>query len=358
VKWLAPTTDGSEGIMKIRPLILGTLALTASILTITTAQQANPPSRLETIKKRGKLICGVNATVPGFGFLDSNGKYSGFDVDFCKGVAAAVFNDPSKVDYVTLTAAARFTAIQSGEVDVVFRNSTLTSSRDGEVGVDFGPVNFYDGQAVMVKTKSDAKSITDLDGATICTNQGTTTEQNINDFFRQRKKQVKVVTYQDFDKVMAAFDQDRCDGVTTDSSGLASRKATAANPEAYRILGEIISKEPLAPFVAQNDSKWRDVVTWTVYAVIYAEELNINSRNIDGLKGSADPVIRRFLGLEGNSGKGFGLENDFAGSIIKAVGNYKEIFDRNLGPKTKLNLPRRLNSSYLQGGLLYAPPIR
>jgi general L-amino acid transport system substrate-binding protein len=347
--------------MKIKLVILSTLALTtlaASITTITIAQQAAPASRLEAIKKRGKLICGVNATVPGFGFLDSNGKYSGFDVDFCKGVAAAVFGDASKVDYVSLTAAARFTAIQSGEVDVVFRNSTMTSSRDGEVGVDFGPVNFYDGQGVMVKAKSDAKRIVDLEGGTVCTNQGTTTEQNINDFFRQRKKQIKVVTYQDFDKVMAAFDQDRCDAVTTDSSALASRKATSAVPEAYRILGEIISKEPLAPFVAQNDSKWRDVVSWTVYVTIYAEELEINSRNIDGLKGSADPVIRRFLGLEGNSGKGLGLENDFAVNIIKALGNYKEIFDRNLGPKTKLNIPRRLNAGYLQGGLLYAPPIR
>ena len=347
--------------MNIKPSVLITLAmgtLAASIATISIAQQAAPASRLDTVKKRGKIICGVNATVPGFGFLDSNGKYSGFDVDFCKGMAAAVFNDPNKVDYVSLTAAARFTAIQSGEVDVVFRNTTLTSSRDGEVGVDFGPVNFYDGQGVMVKAKSDTKRITDLEGATICTNQGTTTEQNINDFFRQRKKQIKVVTYQDFDKVMAAFDQDRCDAVTTDSSGLASRKATSANPESYRILGEIISKEPLAPFVAQNDSKWRDVMTWTVYATIYAEELDINSRNIDSLKGSADPVIRRFLGVEGNSGKGLGLENDFAVNVIKAIGNYKEIFDRNLGPKTKLNIPRRLNSSYLQGGLLYAPPIR
>ncbi len=347
--------------MKIKPFILGTLivgTLTASIATITIAQQAAPASRLEAIKKRGKLICGVNGVVPGFGFLDSNGKYSGFDIDFCKGVAAAIFGDASKVDYVSLNAAARFTAIQSGEVDVVFRNSTMTSSRDGEVGVDFGPVNFYDGQGVMVKAKSDVKRIVDLDGGTICTNQGTTTEQNINDFFRQRKKQIKVVTYQDFDKVMAAFDQDRCDAVTTDSSALASRKATSAVPEAYRILGEIISKEPLAPFVAQNDSKWRDVVSWTVYVTIYAEELEITSRNIDSLKTSADPVIRRFLGLEGNSGKGLGLENDFAVNIIKAVGNYKEIYDRNLGPKTKLNIPRRLNAGYLQGGLLYAPPIR
>ncbi len=349
--------------MTLKPFIIGALALGALVISLDIAslgiaQQAAPASRLDAIKKRGKLICGVNALLPGFGFLDSNGKYSGFDIDFCRGVSAAVFGDASKVDFVSLNAAARFTAIQSGEVDVVFRNSTMTSSRDGEVGVDFGPVNFYDGQGVMVKTASAVKGIGELGGATICTNQGTTTEQNINDYFRQRKKTIKVVTYQDFDKVMSAFDQDRCDAVTTDSSGLASRRATAANPETYRILGETISKEPLAPFVAQNDSRWRDIVTWTVYAIIYAEELNINSRNLETVKTSPDPVIRRFLGLEGNSGKGFGLDNDFAVNVIKAVGNYKEIFDRNLGAKTKLNLPRRLNSGYLQGGLLYAPPIR
>ncbi len=347
--------------MKLKPFWLSALALSAlsaSVATFSFAQPAVPATRLETVKKRGKLICGVNALLPGFGFLDSSGKYSGFDIDFCKAVAAAVFGDASKVDFVSLTAAVRFTAIQSGEVDVVFRNSTMTSSRDGEVGVDFGPVNFYDGQGVMVGVKSAVKRINDLAGATICTNQGTTTEQNINDFFRQRKQQIKVVTYQDFDKVMAAFDQERCDAVTTDSSGLASRKALSANPDAYRILGEIISKEPLAPFVAQNDSRWRDVVSWVVYATIYAEELNIGSRNLESLKSSPDPVVRRFLGLEGNSGKGLGLNNDFAVSVIRAVGNYREIFDRNLGPKTKLNLPRRLNAGYLQGGLLYAPPIR
>ncbi len=332
-------------------------ALVAGAVSITTAQNATT-SRLDTVKKRGKLICGVNDKLPGFGFLDSNGKYSGFDVDFCKGVAAAVFGDSSKVDYVPLTAAARFTAIQSGEVDVVFRNTTMTSSRDGEVGVDFGPINFYDGQGVMVKSDSPAKRIIDLDGATICTNQGTTTEQNMNDYGRLKKKAFKVVTYADFDKVMAAFDQGRCDAVTTDSSGLASRRATAAKPEEYRILGEVISKEPLAPFVAQNDSKWLDIVSWTVYATIFAEEYEITSRNIDSLKSSADPLIKRFVGLEGNSGKGLGLNPDFAADVIKAVGNYGEIYNRNLGPKTKLNIPRRLNANYEVGGLLYSPPFR
>ncbi len=346
--------------MNLKTVTIGALAITAisaSIATISVAQtQSN--SRLDVVKKRGKLICGVNDKLAGFGFLDSNGKFSGFDVDFCRGVAAAVFGDSSKVDFVPLTAAARFTAIQSGEVDVVFRNTTYTSSRDGEVGVDFGPVVFYDGQGVMVKSDSPAKRITDLDGATICTNQGTTTEQNINDYGRLKKKQFKVVTFADFDKVMSAFDQGRCDAVTTDSSGLAARKATSAKPEAYRILGEVISKEPLAPFSAQNDSRWSDVVRWTVFATIYAEELGISSKNIESFKTSTDPVVRRFLGIEGNSGKGLGLNADFAYGVIKAVGNYKENYDRNLGPKTKLNIPRGLNSLYTNRGLLYAPPMR
>jgi general L-amino acid transport system substrate-binding protein len=348
--------------MKHKKLVIGALAIAGiatSIAHLGFGVAQGNTSRLDTVKKRGKLICGVNATVPGFGFVDTSGKYSGFDVDFCKGVAAAVLGDSSKVDYVSLTAAARFTAIQSGEVDVVFRNTTQTSSREGDVGVDFGPVNFYDGQGVMVKANGPAKRILDLAGATICTNQGTTTEQNINDYFRQRKQQVKVVPYADFNLVMAAFDQGRCDAVTTDMSGLASRKATSADPTDYRILGEVISKEPLAPFVAQNDSKWRDIVTWTVYATIYAEEIDINSRNIaDARKNTTDPVIRRFVGLEGTSGKGFGLSPDFAADVIQAVGNYKEIYDRNLGPKTKLNIPRRLNANYESGGLLYSPPFR
>ena len=344
--------------MKYRNAIIASLTIASVAAGVFAVTAQGNTSRLDTVKKRGKLICGVNATLSGFGFLDSSGKYSGFDVDFCRGVAAAVFGDASKVDFVSLTAAARFTAIQSGEVDVVFRNTTFTSSRDGDVGVDFGPINFYDGQGVMVKADGAAKRIADLAGATICTNQGTTTEQNINDYFRQRKLQVKVVTYQDFNLVMAAFNQGRCDAVTTDSSGLASQKATAADPTDYRILGEVISKEPLAPFVAQNDSKWRDVVSWTVYSTIYAEELNLTSRNIDAAKTSTDPVVRRFLGLEGTSGKGLGLSADFAVDIIKAVGSYKEIFDRNLGPKTKLNLPRRQNANYEQGGLLYSPPFR
>ncbi len=322
------------------------------------AQQAAAPSRLDAVKKRGKLICGVNDKLPGFGFLDSSGSYSGFDVDFCRGVAAAVLNDASKVDFVALNAAARFTAIQSGEVDVVFRNTTNTSSRDGEVGVDFGPVNFYDGQGVMVKADGPAKRIVDLDGGTICVNQGTTTEQNINDYFRLKRKQIKVVTYADFDKVMAAFDQGRCDGVTTDASGLASRRATAANPDSYRILSEIISKEPLAPFVGQNDSRWRDVISWVVYSTFAAEELKMTKGNIDSFKTSTDPNVRRILGLEGNSGKGLGLSADFAVDVIKAIGNYAEIYNRNLGPKTKLNIPRGKNRQWTDGGILYAPPFR
>jgi general L-amino acid transport system substrate-binding protein len=327
----------------------------AGTLATTHAQQK---SRLDTVKERGKLICGVNNTLPGFGFVDSNGNYSGMDVDFCKAVAAAVLGDAKKIEFVPLTAAARFTAVQSGQVDVVFRNTTYTSSRDGDVAMDFGPVYFYDGQGVMVKNDSPAKRIVELEGATICAIQGTTTEQNVTDFFKVKKKQFKLVTYSDLDKVLDAFTQGRCDAVTSDASQLAARKSTAAKGNEWRIMGELISKEPFAPFVAQNDSKWRDVVAWTVYATIYAEELKINSRNVDSQKTNPDPIVRRFIGLEGTTAKGFGLPADFVTDIIKAVGNYAEIYDRNLGPKTKLNIPRRLNGPFSAGGLLYSPPFR
>jgi general L-amino acid transport system substrate-binding protein len=305
-------------------------------------------------------VCGVNNTLPGFGFLESNGAYTGFDTDFCRAVAAAVFGDASKVDFVPLTAAARFTAVQSGEVDVVFRNTTETSSRDaaGGNGVDFVPVNFYDGQAVMVKTDSPARTIVGLEGATICAIQGTTTEQNITDYFRLKKKQFKLQTFADLEKVLAAFTQGRCDAITSDSSQLAAARASQPNPAGYRIIGELISKEPLAGFVPQNDSQWRDVVTWTLYATIYAEELKLTRANIDAAKSSADPVVRRFVGTEGTTGKQLGLNADFAVDVVKAVGNYGELYNKYFGPRTKLNIPRGLNRLYTQGGLMYAPPFR
>lgn len=335
------------------------VALVVMFLVIILGSSATA-GRLDQVKGRGKLVCGVNDKLPGFGFLESNGSYSGFDPDFCRGVAAAVFGDPKRVEFVPLTAAVRFMAIQSGEVDALFRNTTLTSTRDGELGVDFGPVVFYDGQGIMVRANSRVKGINDLDSATVCTNAGTTSEQNITDEMRKRRKKIKLLTYEDFDKVMAAFDRKRCDAATTDASGLASRRAASARPGDYKILPDLISKEPFAPVVIQNDSQWRDVVSWVVYTTIYAEELGITGRNLASFLSSGDPVVRRFLGIEGSTGKGFGLANDFTVNVIRAIGNYGEIFERNLGTKTKLGLPRGMNS--LQHGpgkgLIYSPPFR
>lgn len=341
--------------MKMKRLVLFLSVAVMAVGSIGMAQN----SRLDTVKKRGKLICGVNNTLPGFGFLESNGNYSGFDTDFCRAVAAAVFGDPNKVDFKPLTAAARFTAVQSGEVDVVFRNSTATLGREasGGNGVDFVPVNYYDGQGVMVKATSKAKKISDLEGATICAIQGTTTEQNISDYFRSKKKKFQLQTYADLEKVLAAFVGGRCDAITSDTSQLAAAKASQPNPKGFTVLAEVISKEPLAGFVAQNDSAWRDVVTWTVYALFQAEEFKMTSRNIDSFKTNTNPVIRRFIGLESGLGKQLGLSDSFAVDIVKGVGNYLEIFDRHLG-KNGLGLQRGKNKLFSAGGLFYSPPFR
>ncbi len=322
------------------------------------AQEAGK-SRLDVVLERGKLICGVNDKLPGFGYPDpKTGEIVGFDADFCRAVAAALFNDPSKVEFRPLTAKERFTAVQTGEVDVVFRNTTWTAGRDGAVGMDFGPTTFYDGQGIMVRKDSGIKSLEDLRGGTICTNQGTTTELNITDQMRKRNIDFTLLTFEDFDKVMAAFDQGRCDAVTTDKSGLVARKATHANPESLEILDITLSKEPLGPMMAQNDSKWRDVIVWVVFGTIQAEELGITSQNVDEFLKSDDPVIRRLLGVEGDLGQGLGVSNDFIYRVIKHVGNYGEIYDRNLGPNTPFNLPRGLNDLWTRGGLLYSPPFR
>ncbi|MER3557259.1 MAG: amino acid ABC transporter substrate-binding protein [Thermus sp.] len=332
----------------IAALLIGTLGL---------AQQ----SRLDVVKARGKLICGVNARVPGFGFLDEKtGKYTGFDVDFCKAVAAALFNDPDKVEYVFLDARVRFQAVQNGEVDVAFRNTTVTSSRDGAVGVDFLPVTFYDGQGVMIK-KGRARSLRELEGATFCTTQGTTNEKNISDYIRaQRWRNTKLLTFEDGQKVMNAFLEGRCDAFTADKSQLVGFKGTAPNPDQLEILRETISKEPLAGMVRENDSRWRDALTWIVYATIQAEEFGITSMNLDQFLKSDSPDIRRFLGLEGTLGRDLGLPQDFVQRILRAVGNYGEIYDRHFGPKSPFHIPRlgTLNALQRQGGLMYSPPFR
>ncbi|MEB3295477.1 MAG: amino acid ABC transporter substrate-binding protein [Synechococcales bacterium] len=314
--------------------------------------------RLATVIGRGQLICGVSGELPGFSFVDQNGEYSGLDVDICRAIAAALFNDAEAIEFRNLNAKERFTAVQTGEVDILSRNTTWIASRDTSVGMEFAPVVFYDSQAVMVRNNSGMKKLTDLKSKSICIQIGTTTEQNLTDQMRKRSIPFKPIVFEDINTVFESYLQGRCDGVTTDRSQLVSRRSKFPKSADHMILSEPLSKEPLAPAVADGDSGWQDVVKWVVYTLIEAEELGITSQNIDQQLQSQDPTIRRMLGVEGDVGKGLGLSNDFAVRIIKKVGNYGEIYDRNLGSKTPLNLPRGQNDLWTKGGLMYSPPFR
>jgi general L-amino acid transport system substrate-binding protein len=311
-----------------------------------------------TVKNRGKLICGVSGEIPGFSFVGTDGKYSGIDVDVCRAVAAALFDNPEAVEYRNLSAKERFTALQTGEVDILSRNTTWTLSRATSVGLDFAPVVLYDGQALLVRKNSAIKSLKDLNNKAICVQTGTTTEQNLADQMRKRGITYKPVVFEDVNVTFATYAQGRCDAVTADRSALVARRTKLPKPEDNVILNEVLSSEPLAPAVAKGDSKWADTVKWVVYSLIKAEELGITSQNLPQSVTTKDPDIKRFLGTEGNLGEGLGLTKDFAARIVKHVGNYGEIYDRNLGPKTNLNLPRGQNQLWTKGGLLYSPPFR
>ena len=314
---------------------------------------------LKTVKERGYLICGVNGQLPGFGYVNPQGEYEGFDVDFCKALAAAIFGDPTKVEYRPLTAKERFTALQTGEIDVLIRNTTWTLTRDTELGANFVATTFYDGQGIMVPKDSGVTKLEDLDGAKICVATGTTTELNLADQMAARGIDYTPVVFETADQVFGAYEEGRCDAVTTDKSGLVSRKVTLKNPDAHIILEETLSKEPLGPVVRHGDDQWFDIVQWVVFATFTGEEFGITSQNVDDIKATTeDPNVKKFLGLEGEMGQKLGLSDDWAYNIIKMVGNYAEIYDRNLGPGTPFNLPRGLNASWKDGGLLYAPPIR
>ncbi|AUT04057.1 amino acid ABC transporter substrate-binding protein [Nostoc sp. CENA543] len=349
--------------MRKLTLILGTsLIFATTACGGNTAQTTNPSNtsadRWDTVKNRGQVICGVSGEVPGFSFVGTDGKYSGIDVDICRAVAAALFDNPDAVEYRNLNAKERFTALQTGEVDILSRNTTWTLSRATSVGLEFAPVVFYDGQAIMVRKNSNIKSLADLKDKAICVQTGTTTEQNLADQMRKRGITYKPVVFEDVNVTFATYAEGRCEAVTADRSALVSRRTTLPKPEDNVILDEVISSEPLAPAVAKGNTKWRDTLTWVVYALIKAEELGINSQNVGQLATSNDPDVKRLLGTEGNLGEGLGLTNDFAAKAIKHVGNYGEIYDRNLGPKTKLNLPRGQNQQWTKGGLLYSPPFR
>ena len=332
-----------------------TIALATGALFIASAASAGT---LEDVKKRGHLICGINNAVPGFAAPDDKGKMQGIDVDICYATAAAVLGDASKVEFTPLTAKERFTALSSGEVDVLSRNTTHTLHRDAALGLNFTYYNYIDGQGFMVKKELGVKSALELDGAAVCIQQGTTTELNLADYFRSNNMKYKPIGYETAPQTRDGFDKGACDVMTSDKSQLAAQRTELKDPANAIILPEIISKEPLGPAVRQGDDVWFNVVKWVLFAMINAEEADITSKNVDDLrKNSKDPVIRRMLGVEGEMGKNLKLTNDWAYNIIKQVGNYGESYSRNLEP---LGITRKgsVNDLWTRGGILYAPPIR
>ncbi|MCC7276015.1 MAG: amino acid ABC transporter substrate-binding protein [Alphaproteobacteria bacterium] len=328
-------------------------------LAVAAAAPAQAGKTLDAVKQRGQLICGVSQGTAGFSRPNNQGAWEGLDVDFCRAVAVAILGDASKVRYVSTTAAQRFPALQSGEVDMLSRTTTATLTRDTVNGFNFAPVTFYDGQGFMVPKKLGVKSAKELNGATVCVSPGTTTELNLADYFRAQKMQFKPVVIEKVDEIRSAYFSGRCDVYTTDASGLASLRAVdAPNPEDHVILPEIISKEPLAPTVRHGDEEFADIVRWSVYATIEAEELGISSKNLEQMLKSEDPAIKRFVGVTPGNGKALGVDEKWAYNIIKQVGNYGEIFERNVGKGTPLKLERGLNDLWTRGGLQYAQPFR
>ncbi len=314
---------------------------------------------MDTVKKNGVVTCGVSTGLAGFSLADAQGKYTGLDVDYCRQLAAAVLGDANKVKFVPLSAQQRFTALQSGEVDILARNTTWTLQRDTQLGLNFAPVNFYDGQGFMVFKKLGVKSAKELNGATVCVQPGTTTELNLSDFFRANKMTFKPVVIEKLDEVENAYFSGRCDVYTTDRSGLAAtRISKAPNPDDQVILPEVISKEPLAPAVRHGDDEWFDIVKWVQFAALETEEKGITSKNVDEMLKTADPDIKRILGVTPGMGKSIGLDEKWVYNIVKQVGNYGEVFDRNVGKDAPMKLERGLNDLWTRGGLMYAPPIR
>ncbi|MCI0429480.1 MAG: amino acid ABC transporter substrate-binding protein [Rhodospirillales bacterium] len=335
------------------------IAAAGAALAVVVAGPASAGVTFDAVKQRGVLHCGVNNGLPGFGAPDDKGNWSGLDVDFCRALAAAVFGDATKVKYTPLTAKERFTALQSGEVDLLARNTTWTLSRDTGLGFDFIGVNYYDGQGFMVRESLGVKSALELSGAAVCVQTGTTTELNLTDYFRANNMELKPVVFEKSEESVAAYDEGRCDAFTTDASGLAAERSVLKNPAEHVILPEIISKEPLGPVVRHGDNEWEDIVRWTLNAMIVAEEFGITSENVDKVKAeSANPEVRRMLGVEGDMAQQLKLNPDWAYNIVKQVGNYGESFERNVGEKTPLRLARGLNQLWSKGGLLYAPPVR
>ncbi len=342
--------------MKISKLAL-TLAAALGTLAALPAQAGKT---LDAIKQRGQVVCGVNTGLAGFSQADSNGAWTGLDVDICRAIAAAVLGDANKVKWVPLNAQQRFTALQSGEIDILSRNTTWTLTRDASLGMNFLAVTYYDGQGFMVPVKSKVTSAKQLKGATVCVQSGTTTEKNLTDYARANNLAIKPVVFEKVEAATGAYFSGRCNAYTTDASGLASvRNKEAKDPKEHLILPELISKEPLGPSVRRGDDEWFGIAKWVIFGLIEAEEYGITQANVDKmLAESIDPVVTRILGKSEDPGKLLGLEKDWMVKAIKATGNYGEIFERNVGPNSSLGVPRGLNNLWNKGGIMYAPPVR
>ena len=347
----------------MRKLLSG-IAFLSLLITGCSNSYQKDTSRLDLIKKRGELICGVSGKIPGFSFLGINGEYKGLDVDICKSFAAGILGDSSKIQYRPLTAAERFTAIKTGEIDILSRNTTFTLSRDssGGNGLSFAPVVFYDGQGLMVKKESNISNIEDLQNKSICVGSGTTTEQNINDVFESKSLPYTPIKYQDLNQVIAGYLQGRCSAMTSDRSQLAAARSGFKNPEEHIILKNVLSKEPLSPASDGADNKLADALRWIIFTLITAEEEGITKANIDEKVELAKnnpklKSLRRFLGVDGGLGEKIGLKNDFTINVIRATGNYGEIYERNLGEDSGVPIPRELNQLFKNGGLHFSPPF-
>jgi len=322
------------------------------------ASEACAQSTLERVRSRGQLICATSQGVPGFSLPNTAGEWEGFDIDICRAVAAAIFNDPKQVKFVPVATKDRFTVLQTGEVDLVSRQATWTLGRDAGLGLNFTAVNYYDGQGFMVNKKLNISGVKELEGASICVSQGTTSELNLADYFRTRNMKYEVVAFVGSEEAFNAYTSGRCDAVTNDTSVLASYRSKLKEPDQHVILGEIISKEPVGPWVRNIDDQWLDLVRWTVFALLNAEELGVTRANVQDMKKSDNPEIRRLLGVEGKFGELLGVTNDWVVRMVSAVGNYGESFDRNLGEGSSLKLARGPNRLWTQGGYQFAPPVR
>ena len=335
--------------------ILGTIGLAAFVAA---AVQPATAQTLDVIRDRGKLICGINPDLPGFAARDQEGAWQGFDVDFCRAVAAAIFNDAGKVEFKALSNAERLTALKNSDIDLLSRNTTWTMARETALGINFAAVTYYDGQGFLVRSSLKAESALELGGKSICVQTGTTTEANLADYFRGKKLTYQLNAFPSADEALAAYNDGRCDAFTTDTSALFAERLKLAKPDEHVILPDIISKEPLSPAVRQGDDRWFKIVQWTHFVMLNAEELGVTSKTIEQAMNSDNPEIRRLVGLDGSAGTDIGLASDWAARIIRLVGNYDEVFERNVGTGSKLGIPRGINQLWTHGGIQYAPPIR